>query len=76
MITEAERSAAFRTLLLTRAREVARKQQRLYCGGVGRALTAKQLDGLRERILRFRDRIAASEADAIAPRATAPAETS
>lgn len=74
ILTEAERSAAFRTLLLTRAREVARKQQRLY-GGVGRALTAKQFDALRDRILRFRDRIAASEADAIAPRAAAPAET-
>lgn len=76
ILTEAERSAAFRTLLWTRAREVARKQKRVYSGGVGRALTAKQLDGLRDRILRFRDRIAASEADAIAPRATAPAETS
>ena len=76
MISEAERSPAFKTLLLTRAREVARKQQRLYRGGVGRALTAKQLDALRDRILKFRDRIAASEADAIAPRAAAPAEIS
>ncbi len=74
MIAEAERSAAFHTLLLTRARDVARKQQRLYDKGIPRALTAKQLDALRARMLRFRDRIAASETDAIAPRATAPAE--
>lgn len=76
MVAEAERSAAFRALLLGRAREVQRKQQRLYGGGIGRALTPKQLEALRDRMLRFRDRIAASEADAIAPRAAAPAETS
>jgi len=76
LIEEAERSAAFRKLLLGRAREVARKQRRLYAGGLTRALTAKQFEGLRERVLRFRDRIAASEGDAIAPRAAAPAETS
>jgi hypothetical protein len=39
-------------------------------------LTAKQLDALRVQVLRFRDRIAASEVDAIAPRAAAPAEIS
>lgn len=76
MIVEAERSAAFRTLLVGRAREVARKQKRLYGGGAARALTAAQFAALRERVLRFRDMIAASEADQIAPRATAPAETS
>lgn len=76
ILTEAERSAAFRNLLLARAREVARKQKRLYAGGTPRALTARQFEALRERTLRFRDRIAASESDAIAPRATAPAETS
>jgi beta-N-acetylhexosaminidase len=76
MIAEAERSAAFRTLLLARAHEVARKQERLYGSGIAQTLTAEQFDTLRERILRFRDQIAASEADEIAPRATAPAETS
>ncbi len=76
ILTEAERSAAFRNLLLTRAREVARKRQRLYAGASARALTARQFDALRERMLRFRDQIAASESDAIAPRATSPAETS
>jgi beta-N-acetylhexosaminidase len=76
LLAEAERSAAFRTLLLKRARETARKRKRLYAGGVARALTLKQLDALRQQMLRFRDRIAASEADAISPRAAAPAEIS
>jgi beta-N-acetylhexosaminidase len=73
---EAERSAAFRTLLLQRANEAARKRKRTYAKAAARALTAKQLDALRVQVLRFRDRIAASEVDAIAPRAAAPAEIS
>jgi beta-N-acetylhexosaminidase len=77
LIAEGERSAAFRELLLLRASDVARKQRRLYSGGVPRALTAKQLDSLRARILRFGERIAAhAKDDAIAPRAISPAETS
>jgi beta-N-acetylhexosaminidase len=76
LIAEAERSAAFRKLLLARAREVARKRQRLYARGVARALTAKQFQALQARVVRFRERIAASEADAISPRAVAPAEIS
>jgi beta-N-acetylhexosaminidase len=76
LVAEAERSAAFRVLLLARAGEVARKRRRLYASGVPRALTAKQLDALRERISRLRERIAASEADALSPRAAAPAEIS
>jgi beta-N-acetylhexosaminidase len=73
---EAERSAAFRTLLLQRANEAARKRKRTYAKAAARALTPKQLDALRVQVLRFRDRIAASEVDAIAPRAAAPAEIS
>jgi beta-N-acetylhexosaminidase len=76
LVSEAERSAPFRKLLLHRAREVARKRKRLYTSGAARALTAKQLDTLRTHMLRFRDRIAASEGDAINPRAAAPAEIS
>lgn len=75
LVAEAERSAAFRTLLLDRSREVERKRQRLFPAGPSRALSARQLEGLRDRMLRFRDRIAASQTDALAPRATAPAET-
>lgn len=74
LISAAERSASFRTLLLGRARDVARKRQRLYASGVARALTPRQFEALRARALAFRDRIAASEADVIAPRAAAPAE--
>lgn len=76
LIAEAERSAAFRKLLLDRGREVARKRQRLYRKGVARPLTAKQFQTLQARVVRFRERIAASEADAISPRAVAPAEIS
>jgi beta-N-acetylhexosaminidase len=77
LITEAEKSAAFRTLLLARAREVGKKQARLYKSGVSKALTAKQLLALKDRILKFGERIAAhAKDDVIAPRAISPAETS
>jgi beta-N-acetylhexosaminidase len=76
LIAEAERSAAFRKLLLERASSTARQRARIYAKPVPRALTAKQLDALRAQILKFRDRVAASEANAIDPRAAAPAEIS
>jgi len=76
LIAEAERSAAFRKLLLSRAQTTARKRRRLYAKPVSRILTAKQFEALRTQILKFRDLIAANEADAIAPRAAAPAEIS
>ena len=77
LVSEAERSAAFRTLLLARAKEVARKQSRLYASGASKALTAKQLLALKERILQFGERVAVlAKNDAIDPRAMAPAETS
>ncbi len=77
LVGEAERSAAFRTLLLTRAKDVSRKQARLYRGRESRALTAKQLAALKARIQRFGERVAAlAQVDAIDPRAMAPAETS
>jgi beta-N-acetylhexosaminidase len=77
LVGEAERSGAFRALLLTRAKDVARKQAKNYGGGEPKALTAKQLLALKERIMRFEQRVAAyAKVDAIDPRATAPAETS
>jgi beta-N-acetylhexosaminidase len=76
LLAEAERSAAFRGLLVERARSTARKRARLYGKPAARALTAAQFESLRGQILRFRDLIAASEADAIAPRAASPAEVS
>ncbi len=74
LITKAERSAAFRKLLVDRARRVALKRRRLYTKGPSRAFTAKQLNALRNQIARFRDRIKAGEADDLAPRAAALAE--
>jgi hypothetical protein len=69
LLAEAERSAAFRALLLSRAAELERKRKRLYAAGVSRALTVRQYEALRQRVLRFRDRISAIEADA-SPRRT------
>jgi hypothetical protein len=50
---------------------VERKRKRLYAGGVGRALTLKQVDALRKRISRFGDIVAAVEAGS---RTTTPVE--
>lgn len=77
LIAEAEKSTAFRTLVLERSREVGRKQARLYAAGVSKALTEKQLQALRAKIVQFGERIAAhAQDDVIAPRAISPAEVS
>ena len=75
LVAEAERSAAFRRLLVERARTTARKRARLYAKPP-RALAGRRLEALRAEVVRFRDWIAASQADAIDPRAAAPAEIS
>jgi len=75
LISEAERSAAFRTLLLDRARSCERKRTRLYKPGVAKALTAKQLEKLKDEIGRFREQVAAiASAQEVEARATSPAE--
>ncbi len=74
LVAEAEHSTAFRRLLIHRALEAGRKRRRMYSKGASRALTAKQLEALRVQIARFRDRVAAGEPDAIAPRTEALAE--
>jgi beta-N-acetylhexosaminidase len=77
LIAEGERSAAFRELLIARARETARKRARLYSRGIAPALTAKQFESLRSRVLKFRDTISAiASAEESAPRTTSPAEAS
>jgi beta-N-acetylhexosaminidase len=78
LLTAAEKSSAFRNLLLTRARESTRKRARLYQGKIPPALTAKQFEKLRTDIAHFRDKVAgaAAQPDTVAPRTTAPAETS
>jgi beta-N-acetylhexosaminidase len=57
LIGEAERSVAFRALLLTRAREMARRRARLFGGGVAPPLTARQFEMLRGRILRLGEKV-------------------
>jgi beta-N-acetylhexosaminidase len=80
MVAEGERSAAFHKLLLLRARETARKRAKLYAGNNAPALTAKQFDALRDRIVRFSEivKTQASEPDSLAAsaRIASPAETS
>jgi beta-N-acetylhexosaminidase len=77
LLSAAEKSASFRNVLLARARDSARKRARLYAGKIPPPLTAKQFDRLRSDVARFRDSVAAGmQPDAVAPRATAPAETS
>jgi len=74
LMAEAERSAAFRALLLQRANEVSRKRARLFAT-VPRMLSAQRYDSLRDRVTRFREKVLSlSEGDAAMPRATAPAE--
>jgi beta-N-acetylhexosaminidase len=75
LLAEGERSAAFRKLLLARSRETARKRARLFAGGVPAALTARQFEALRARILRFEKTIAESAASGqtAAARLTKPA---
>lgn len=80
LIAEGERSNSFHTLLLARARDVARKQARLYAERLPPVLTAKQFDALRARVIEFREMVAANAADAQAAvaiaRTASPAETS
>lgn len=78
LLTAGEKSAAFRKLLLQRARESARKRARLYAGKIPPALNANQFEKLRSDVARFAEKIAAAttQPDAVAPRTTAPAETS
>lgn len=75
LISAAEKSSPFRTLLLARSREVERNRARLYAAGVPRPLTARQFESLRDAVARFRDKVAAlTENDIVTPRAAAPAE--
>lgn len=80
LITEAERSAAFRNLLLTRARDTARMRERFYARGVARPLTAKQFAVLQEQVARFREKVMANASEgapaAATARTTSPAEIS
>jgi beta-N-acetylhexosaminidase len=61
LLGEGERSAAFARLLAERARESEGKRARLFAAGPARALTEKQMEALRARILRFGERIGKSQ---------------
>ena len=76
LIREAERSAAFRKLLLAAARVTAQKRRRLYASGVTPPCSEKQLNALRVCIDQFRHKIASiiAATDATSPRVASPAE--
>ena len=57
LVTEAERSAAFRKLLLERARQTARLCARTFPKAAPPALSEKQFEALRVRILKFNETI-------------------
>jgi len=61
LIAESERSAAFRTLLLERARQTTLKRRKLFAGNGSVALSARRTEALRTRILRFDETIAKAQ---------------
>jgi beta-N-acetylhexosaminidase len=61
LISEGERSPSFAELLQTRARQTARRRARWFAQGAPKALTAKQFETLRERVLRFAETIARAQ---------------
>ena len=67
LIAEAERSRGFAELITTRARRTEKLRAKLFAGGIGRALTQRQFEALRTRVLRFSEMVARSQAVAEAP---------
>ena len=61
LIDEAEHSVTFRTLLLERAHVNRRKRTRVFPDALHPALTQRQFDSLRTRILRFGEAVAAAQ---------------
>jgi len=57
LISEGERSATFRNLLIARARAASRQRAKLFSKEIPKALTAKQFEALRSRVLRFGETI-------------------
>ena len=78
LVSEGERSAAFRKVLIATARDSARKRTRLYERGVAPMLSAAKLESLRKSILDFNATVATivnAAAEAV-PRSSSPAEAS
>ena len=69
LIAEAERSGAFARLLLARAERTARSLARLFPRPIPQALSARQLESLRTRILGFGNTIAKAQPKTEAPAA-------
>lgn len=61
LVCEAERSAAFRKLLLQQARVTEHKRARVFPTAMPPALNQRQFEALRTRILRFGETIAAAQ---------------
>jgi len=78
LIAEAERSTAFRKILLKTAGDSARKRARIYPPRVAASPSSKALESLRSKILSFNESVAAqaNAAAVVDPRAAAPAEAS
>jgi beta-N-acetylhexosaminidase len=58
LITEAERSKAFAAMLAASAKRTAKSRANLFNTDPARALTARQFDALRLRVLRFGEKVA------------------
>ena len=78
LISEAERSSAFRKTLLRMASDSGRKRSRLYKASPTAPPSTKALETLRRDILAFNESVSVqANATSVAdPRATAPAEAS
>jgi beta-N-acetylhexosaminidase len=61
LIAEAERSTAFRELLLARAQQTSIKRRKLFAGKASAALSARQFEALRARVVRFGEAIAKAQ---------------
>ena len=75
LITEAERSAAFRKILLDRSRTTTRKRAALFANNLRLALSSQQFESLRDRIVRFREKIESTAPPLPRSRIATPAET-
>jgi beta-N-acetylhexosaminidase len=64
LISEGERSTAFRTMLLAREKRPVLLRAKLFAAPASKALTANQFEALRKHILRFGETVAKSQANA------------
>jgi beta-N-acetylhexosaminidase len=61
LLAESERSSTFRDILLARARQTSVQRKKLFAGKISIALSARQFEALRTRILRFNDKISKAQ---------------